>query len=57
MQSAVADVSGMTLDSGDLLVGEDFTGNFVGVRFSPGIVVPEKFMRTTVPKGLIVSFR
>ena len=57
VQSAVADVSGMTLDSGDLLVGEDFTGNFVGVRFSPGIVVPEKFMRTTVPKGLIVSFR
>jgi hypothetical protein len=42
--AASVDASGMTLDAGDFVVGEDFVGDIVGVRFSPGAVPPDKFM-------------
>ena len=54
---ASVDASGMTLDSGDFVVGEDFVGNIVGVRFSPGVVSPERFLIAGAPSGLCIFCR
>ena len=51
------DVSSMTLDSGDFVVGEDFVGNIVGVRFSPGAVPCGRFMIAGPVPGLRFIFR
>lgn len=55
--AASADASGMLFDTGDLVVGEDFTGSMAGVRFSPGIVPVRKFMVLSAPKGSMISFK
>ena len=52
-----ADVSDMTVDAGDLVVGGDFIGNMIGVRFSPGCLPPAKFMTVSCAKGVIISFK
>ena len=54
---ASVDASDMTLDSGDFVIGEDFVGNIVGVRFSPVAVPSEKFLVAGAPLGLVLSFR
>ena len=54
---ASADASGMTLDSGDFVVGEDFVGSIVGVRFSPGVVQPNKFIIAGPAPGFCIICR
>jgi hypothetical protein len=51
------DVSAMTLDSGDFVVGEDFVGNIVGVRFTPAALQPNRFMAAGTIPGLCLIFR
>ena len=55
--AAGADASAMTVDSGDLVVGGDFTGNVIGVRFTPGCLSPEEFMTVSGSKGFIINFK
>ena len=57
LEVASVDASGMTLDSGDFVVGEDFVGNIVGVRFSPGVVPPGKFMVAGPVPGFCIIYR
>ena len=52
-----ADVSDMVVDAGDLVVGGDFTGNIVGVRFSPGCLDPAEFMTVSRANGLVIYFK
>lgn len=54
---ASVDASDMTLDSGDFVVGEDFVGNIVGVRFSPAALQPNRFMAAGTIPGLCLIFR
>ena len=56
-EAASVDASDMTLDSGDFVVGEDFIGNIVGVRFSPGAVSCGRFMIAGPVPGLRFIFR
>ena len=56
-EAASADASEMISDAGDLVVGGDFIGNMVGVRFSPGIVAPSDFMTVSRPAGFIMIVR
>ena len=51
------DVSAMTLDSGDFVVGEDFVGNIVGVRFSPTALTSGRFMTAGAIPGLSIVIR
>ena len=55
--ATIADVSGMTLDAGDFVVGEDFVGNIVGVRFTPAALQPNRFMAAGTIPGLCLIFR
>ena len=52
-----ADVSDMVVDAGDLVVGGDFTGNIVGVRFSPGCLDPAEFMTVSRANGFSIIVR
>lgn len=52
-----ADVSDMAVDAGNLVVGGDFIGNMIGVRFSPGCLPPAKFMTVRSVKGAMISFK
>lgn len=54
---ASVDASDMTLDSGDFVIGEDFVGNIVGVRFSPAALQPNRFMAAGTIPGLCLIFR
>ena len=56
-QVASVDASGMTLDSGDFVVGEDFVGNIVGVRFSPTALSPGQFMAAGTIHGFSIFVR
>ena len=51
------DVSDMTVDAGDLVVGGGFIGKMIGVRFSPGCLEPEKFMTISRAKGTMLIIR
>ena len=55
--ATVADVSGMKVDAGDLSVGEGFSGNILGVRFSPGMVSPDQFMVAHNARGFLLIVR
>ena len=48
--------SGMTVDSGDFVIGEDFCGSIVGVRFSAG-VPPKRFFVARPPYGTVFTVR
>ena len=52
-----ADVSDMVVDSGDFVVGGDFIGNIVGVRFSPGCLDPAEFMTVSRANGFSIIVR
>ena len=52
-----ADVSEMAVDAGDLVVGGDFSGNMLGVRFSPGVVPTDRFMVADDAKGFMMVVR
>ena len=54
---AFADVSDMVVDAGDLVVGGDFSGNIVGVRFSPGCLEPAEFMVARREKGFAIFIK
>jgi len=54
---ASVDASDMTLDAGDFVVGEDFAGNIVGVRFSPALLSPDRFMLAGAIPGLCIIFK
>ena len=56
-QVASIDASGMKLDSGDFVVGEDFVGNIVGVRFSPTALTSGRFMTAGAIRGLSIVIR
>ena len=54
---ASVDASDMTLDAGDFVVGEDFAGNIVGVRFSPALLSPDRFMLAGAIPGLCIIIK
>ena len=55
--AAQSSVAGMVLDEGDLVVGEGFEGNIAAVRFSPGLVEPDRFLVAGAPKGLLIMMK
>ena len=54
--ATAVDISNMVVDGGDLVVGGDFTGNIVGVRFSPGCLEPAEFMTLCRTNGIVIYF-
>ena len=50
------DASDMTVDAGDFVIGEDFRGSIVGVRFSAG-VPPKRFFIARPPYGTVFTVR
>ena len=52
--ATAVDISNMVVDGGDLVVGDDFTGNIVVVRFSPGCLEPAGFMVARREKGFVI---
>lgn len=47
----------MTLDAGDLVVGEGFSGEMLGFRFSPGVLAPSAFMPAHPPYGTLLLIK
>lgn len=54
---ASVDAAGMVIDDGDLVVGGGFTGNIVGVGFTPSALDPDDFMMPEWRRGMTINIR
>ena len=54
---ATADISGMVLDDGAVVLGGDFVGKMVGARFSASALDASRFMPAERQHGYIISIR
>ena len=54
---ATCDISALKFDGGDFIVGEGFAGKILGLRFSPAVLTPEKFLVAQKPLGFSLIVR
>lgn len=57
--TAAAEISlaDMRLDAGDLVVGDGFKGEMLGLRLTPAVLDPDEFMLPLRPRGLVLFLK